>query len=219
MSVHDLPFFPIAGGTGDTGKDGISPTVAVTDIEGGHRLTIVDAIGTKTFDIMNGTKGADGQPGEQGPAGPAGPAGQNGTNTTIKSISATVDDIIGTPTVAVSMGGSEKERTFAFSFSGLKGDKGDPGQDGADGSPGIPGNPGEKGEPGNDGKDGLGIKATAINASGEFIITYTDNNEVNLGRIVGEQGPQGNPGADYKLTEEDKAEIIAAVLAEINTQN
>ena len=50
------------GGTGATGPqgpkgtDGVSPTVAVTDINGGHRVAITDATGTKTFDVMNGTQ-------------------------------------------------------------------------------------------------------------------------------------------------------------------
>lgn len=44
------------GGTGATGPqgpkgtDGVSPTVTVTDINGGHRVEITDATGTKTFD-------------------------------------------------------------------------------------------------------------------------------------------------------------------------
>jgi hypothetical protein len=43
---------------GKPGEDGISPTVTVEDIEGGHRLTIKDATGTKTVDVMDGTEGA-----------------------------------------------------------------------------------------------------------------------------------------------------------------
>lgn len=36
------------------GKDGFSPTITVTDITGGHRVTITDANGSKSIDIMNG---------------------------------------------------------------------------------------------------------------------------------------------------------------------
>lgn len=39
------------------GKNGVSPTVTVTDITGGHRVTITDETSTHTFDIMNGEKG------------------------------------------------------------------------------------------------------------------------------------------------------------------
>ena len=53
MSMYDLPFFPSSGGTGDTGKDGISPTITVTEIDDGHRLTIVDVQGSKTVDIKD----------------------------------------------------------------------------------------------------------------------------------------------------------------------
>jgi hypothetical protein len=38
-------------------KDGVSPTVTVTAITGGHRVTITDATGTKTFDVMDGEDG------------------------------------------------------------------------------------------------------------------------------------------------------------------
>lgn len=51
------------GGTsGADGKDGVSPTVTVTPIEGGNRVTITDVDGPKTFDVMDGTtpvKGKD----------------------------------------------------------------------------------------------------------------------------------------------------------------
>lgn len=48
---------------GDPGKDGVSPTVSVTDIEGGHRVSFTDANGTTTVDVLDGT---DGEPGKNG---------------------------------------------------------------------------------------------------------------------------------------------------------
>ena len=36
------------------GNDGVSPTVTITTIPGGHRLTITDADGPKSFDVMDG---------------------------------------------------------------------------------------------------------------------------------------------------------------------
>lgn len=42
------------GPQGDGGADGVSPTVEVTQITGGHRVTITDAVGTHTFDVMDG---------------------------------------------------------------------------------------------------------------------------------------------------------------------
>ena len=45
------------GKPGSNGANGLSPTFAVTDITGGHRLTITDANGTKIFDVMDGSDG------------------------------------------------------------------------------------------------------------------------------------------------------------------
>lgn len=42
---------------GADGADGYSPTITVTDIPGGHRVTITDADGTHTFDVMDGSDG------------------------------------------------------------------------------------------------------------------------------------------------------------------
>lgn len=100
MSFNDLPFFPMGSSSdGTNGKDGISPTISVENISGGHKLTIVDTIGTKTIEVMDGIVGPSGPqgiPGEQGPkgergiqgetgerglrgeTGPVGPSGQNG---------------------------------------------------------------------------------------------------------------------------------------------
>lgn len=43
------------GKDGAAGIDGVSPTVAVTTITGGHRVTITDKNGAKTFDVKDGT--------------------------------------------------------------------------------------------------------------------------------------------------------------------
>lgn len=37
--------------------NGVSPTITVTDIEGGHRVTITDANGEQYFDVMDGANG------------------------------------------------------------------------------------------------------------------------------------------------------------------
>jgi hypothetical protein len=42
---------------GEDGDDGFSPTITVTSIDGGHRVTITDANGTKSFDIKDGVQG------------------------------------------------------------------------------------------------------------------------------------------------------------------
>lgn len=60
------------GPQGPAGADGISPQVTIQTILGGHKITIVDVYGTKTFDVMNGEDGMPGLPGSPGPQGPAG---------------------------------------------------------------------------------------------------------------------------------------------------
>lgn len=42
---------------GDPGDDGVSPTVSVVDISGGHRVTITDADGDTSFDVLDGSPG------------------------------------------------------------------------------------------------------------------------------------------------------------------
>ena len=58
-----------AGQDGQPGADGYSPTITVTDITGGHRLTITDKNGTRTVDVMDGEDGAPGQDGQDGAPG------------------------------------------------------------------------------------------------------------------------------------------------------
>lgn len=190
--LYDLPFFPTSVDNGKDGKDGISPTIAVSDIAGGHRLTIVDINGSKTIDVMDGETGLEGK---------QGPAGQNGTSTVITKATATIDNTSGTPEVKVTLGGTDLERTFAFAFTGLKGIKGDTGSQGIQGERGETGErglQGVQGEAGKDGNDGVGIKSTAINDLGELVVTYTNNNEVNLGKVVGEGGAAGTNGTNGK---------------------
>lgn len=73
-------FTGATGATGPAGADGYSPAVTITDITGGHRVTITDETHPlgQVFDVMNGEDGEDGSPGAEGPQGPAGigiPAG------------------------------------------------------------------------------------------------------------------------------------------------
>jgi hypothetical protein len=86
--MYDLPFFPISGGgSAEAGKDGVSPTITVSAITGGHKLTIVDVAGTKTVDLLDGIQGpagpqgvpgADGVKGDKGDTGATGEKGEKG---------------------------------------------------------------------------------------------------------------------------------------------
>lgn len=54
------------GDKGDTGDDGVSPTASITQTSSGATITITDASGTTTADILNGEKGDKGDRGEAG---------------------------------------------------------------------------------------------------------------------------------------------------------
>lgn len=51
---------------GKDGKDGVSPSVAIENIDGGHRVEITDKDGPKSFDVMNGKDGQNGKDGKDG---------------------------------------------------------------------------------------------------------------------------------------------------------
>lgn len=48
------------GVKGDPGQDGVSPILTISTISGGHRITIADADGSKSFDVKDGTDGKNG---------------------------------------------------------------------------------------------------------------------------------------------------------------
>lgn len=54
----------LKGETGAVGANGVSPTVSIAEITGGHTITITDANGSQSFDVMDGEDGADGSGGD-----------------------------------------------------------------------------------------------------------------------------------------------------------
>lgn len=129
-----------SGGSGGSGG-GVSPTVDVTPITGGHKVTITDAIDTEEFNVMNGQAGA----------------------TFIPSVSA------------------DGELSWT--------------------------NNGGLGNPEKVNIKGRGITKTEINTDGELVITYTDGNSVELGKVVGE----GGGGSGGGLTNEQLTQLNALV--------
>jgi hypothetical protein len=74
---------------GADGNDGISPTITVSAITGGHRIKITDTSGTKSIDVMNGDPGNPGEDGVDGKDGTSATHSWNGTTLTISSASGT----------------------------------------------------------------------------------------------------------------------------------
>ena len=50
------------------------PTIEVTEIVGGHKVTVVSTNKTQSFDVMDGENGAQGEQGPKGDTGEQGPA-------------------------------------------------------------------------------------------------------------------------------------------------
>jgi hypothetical protein len=123
---YDLPFFPIGPNDGVNGKDGVSPTLSIEEIIGGHRVIIVDATGRKTIDVLDGAEGAEGKQGPQGIQGEPGPKGDTGAQ------------------------GEQGER----GLQGEQGPKGDKGDQGIQGEKGKDGAAGPNGQDGKDGANG-----------------------------------------------------------------
>ena len=94
-----------------------------------------------------GPKGDTGDIGPKGDAGETGPKGDTGATgaTPVISMTATVDQTTGTPSVSVSKSGSDEAPSFNLAITGIKGEKGDKGDTGDQGPQGDPGPQGPAG--------------------------------------------------------------------------
>lgn len=115
------------GADGKDGEDGFSPTVAVEIIDGGHRITITDVNGTKSFDVLDGKDGSGSGTGS-GTPGADGADGEDGFSPTVQ-----ITPIAGGTRVTITDVNGEQ------SFDVKDGVDGQPGADGQDGAPGADG--------------------------------------------------------------------------------
>ena len=68
----------VDGVDGADGEDGVSPEATVTQTSNGATITITDAYGTTTAEILNGQRGCVGETGPKGDKGDTGDAGPQG---------------------------------------------------------------------------------------------------------------------------------------------
>lgn len=93
---------------------------------------------------------------------------------------------------------------------GAQGPKGDTGPQGEKGETGAQGEQGPAGPVGEPGKDGRGITSVTIKADGHLQINYSDGENVDVGKVVGENdldGVSGVPVRIEKTSSDSTAEI------------
>lgn len=140
------------------------------------------------------------------------PAGERGEQAV--SPSATVVKVGDTATITI----TDYEGTTTATISD--------GERGPAGPQGVPGERGETGQTGSTGATGVGIASIVKTGSSGLVdtytITYTDGSTTTYtvtNGAQGQRGPQGEPGADYVLTAQDKADIADIVLGELPVYN
>ena len=198
---------------GEDGTDGVSPTVSVTEITGGHRVEITDAEGTATFDVMNGVNGTNGTNGTDGTDG--------------FSPVVSVTEIINGHRVAI----TDADGTETFDVTnGVDGTNGTNGTDGVSPSVTVTAITGGHrvtvtdaqgdetfdvmdGTNGTNGTDGVTF-TPAVSSAG--VISWTNDGDLPNPESVSIKGPQGDPGNDYVLTSQDKAEIAGLAAADVD---
>lgn len=187
----DPGYTPVKGKDYNDGEDGISPTVEVTPITDGHRVTITDAYGSKSFDVMNG---------EDGELTGDVPAGADGGYYT-PSVSA--DGILSWSASTADMP--------AVPSADIKGPAGKDGSDGKDGSNGAPGADGTSVT--------VASVSTSSADGGSNVVTFSDGKTLTVKN--GSKGNPGSTpvkGTDY-WTAADRQSMVNDVIAVLPVYN
>lgn len=205
ISLTNGQLYEIPYKNGKDGEDGVSPTVDVTTITGGHRVSITDANGTKSFDVMDGGEISDEKI-------------ANAVDAYLKEnpIDGGVDEEQLSQAVETALQAAKD----SGEFDGPQGPQGPAGADGAKGDKGDPGETGPAGADGAKGDDGVGIQSVAQTTAstadyGENVITVklTDGTAstftVRNGRkgSQGLQGETGEPGGYFVPAVDSNGEL------------
>lgn len=158
-----------------------------------------------------GPKGDTGETGPKGDTGETGPKGDTGATgaTPVISMTATVDQTTGTPSVEVSKSGSDEAPSFNLAITGIKGEKGEKGDTGEQGPQGETGPQGPKGDDATlpeGGTEGQFLKKTA---TGE---EWGDVPAPDMSGYV-----KYSSEAD-KLTYDDGTEVSAIIIGDVNSE-
>lgn len=171
----------VPGSDGAPGKDGVSPTITVTTIIGGYRLTIADSKGTKTVDIMDGVDGQSGKDGRDGRDGTSVTHYWNGTSLVVTSASGT----------------SSMNLKGETGVRGPQGDTGMAGVDGKDGSDGYTPVKGVDYFDGKDGSDGFSPEVAITPDKDGHTVTITSKTGSKSFKVTdGADGVDGRAGKD-----------------------
>ena len=176
--VFDFAFHGLKGQKGDTGEkgaDGFTPTITenADNTDDSYKLDIVNSNGTITTPNLKGLKGNK---------------GDDGVTPNI-SMTASIDETVGTPSVKVTKGGTTSAPTFDLAISGIKGEKGEQGI---------------QGETGKNGADGFSptIVADSTNTADSYKLDITTKDgTITTPNLKGEKGDKGEKGADAKITQ------------------
>ena len=162
------------GPQGERGLQGVSAVPADIAAElmadEVYRANLVDDLAADYTNDLRGIQGERGLQGERGPQGEQGLQGELGER------------------------GPQGEQ-------GLRGEQGERGPQGEQGLPGERGERGEhglRGAVGEQGPTGVGISTAEINVVGDLELLLTNSQMINVGNVIGPQGPAGSGGSMNK---------------------